>query len=419
MTRTRSSAQKRLIQAALELFTSQGFSATTTRQIADQAEVNEATLFRNFGSKHDLLLAVIQDSGIFVQESLRDTAVQADSISEVIKQYSHNHLQSLEQFSELLRALIGEAGQYSLENRRALGQELMGSTQDIAQSLANLIEQKHGTPRIPPEKFVGLLNSLLLGYLMTQLASEFYQIWNDQSDFLDSLVEVWLYGAVSSPETEPSAPEETKAQDPDAINSALPMGSMLEPKIADLPADLVRSILQRAKKQGPQAYAVTYLLFGAGLLPQEVLGLERSHHICNSRQNIVQINQGAIRQVPINQWIMGKRYGSYANNPLSQWLKNRKDEASAMFVNDQGQPLSESNLLELWQGVTTDLLTPDNVPPSIDQARQTWCVEMLMKGISLEDLSILSGWTTRQLQPYLRRSREKAALERAMQLDQK
>jgi AcrR family transcriptional regulator len=38
---------------------------TTTRQIAELAQVNEVTLFRQFGSKQGLLLAVIEDSAVF------------------------------------------------------------------------------------------------------------------------------------------------------------------------------------------------------------------------------------------------------------------------------------------------------------------------------------------------------------------
>jgi hypothetical protein len=65
------------------------------------------------------------------------------------------------------------------------------------------------------------------------------------------------------------------------------------------------------------------------------------------------------------------------------------------------------------------MLTPEGQPLRIEQARHTWCVEMLVKGITLEDLSILSGWDTEQLQPFARRAREKAALERALQLNRK
>jgi hypothetical protein len=122
------------------------------------------------------------------------------------------------------------------------------------------------------------------------------------------------------------------------------------------------------------------------------------------------------RQVPVNQWIMGKRYGA-ERNPLTQWLKTRKDEMAAVFINDNQQPLAESELLAMWQNLTEDLITPEGKPPTIDRARQTWCVEMLVKGMNLENLSILSGMTIEQLQPYARRAKEKTAIEQANQLD--
>ena len=50
------------------------------------------------------------------------------------------------------------------------------------------------------------------------------------------------------------------------------------------------------------------------------------------------------RQVPVNQWIMGTRYGSYTNNPLTKWLKSRKDNQPAMFIHESGSPMSESQI---------------------------------------------------------------------------
>ena len=116
---------------------------------------------------------------------------------------------------------------------------------------------------------------------------------------------------------------------------------------------------------------------------------------------------------------MGKRYGSYTRNPLTQWLKSRKDEQQTIFVNESGEPMSEDELRATWQNLTSGLFTPEGQPISVEQARQTWCVEMLMRGIDLEDLCILSGWDCEQLQPYASKAREKIALERALRLDHK
>jgi len=44
---------------------------------------------------------------------------------------------------------------------------------------------------------------------------------------------------------------------------------------------------------------------------------------------------------------------------------------------------------------------------------------MLTRGMSVDNLSLLSGLTPEQLTPYVQRAREKAALEQARLLDQK
>jgi AcrR family transcriptional regulator len=421
MSRTNSSTRARLINAALQLFSSQGVTETTTRQIAELAQVNEVTLFRQFGNKQGLLLAVIEDSAVFTHlgESLREQLKQTTHVDEALKNYVSDRLQALEQIPELLRSVVGEAGQYTLENRRALGRGITQANRDVARYLATVLEREQLHTRIPPEKLASLLNGMLFGYLVIELTSEFHELWDDRQDFLESLVELFLRGAVS-----PLVDSSTSsiALNQNGLPHVLPFvrgEREMEQKVADLPASLVHSILQQAKKQGLRDYALAYVLFGAGLRPQEVVALERSHQIIDAHQHLLQVTQGAVREVPVNQWIMGKRYGSYTRNPLSQWLRSRKDDQSALFVNDAGQRMSEEELRASWQEFTSGLLTPEGQPLSPWQARQTWCVEMLMKGIDLEDLSILSGWDSKQLQPYAHRAREKAALERALRLDHK
>ena len=72
-----------------------------------------------------------------------------------------------------------------------------------------------------------------------------------------------------------------------------------------------------------------------------------------------------------------------------------------------------------WQTCTQGLLNPEGTPIAIAQAQQTWGVEMLVKGVSLEDLSLFTGLSVEDLKPYAHRAREKLALEQAIRLDQK
>jgi AcrR family transcriptional regulator len=61
---SRRPARERVLDSALELFGSKGFAATTTRDIAARAGVNEVTLFRNFGSKQGLFAAVFAERSL-------------------------------------------------------------------------------------------------------------------------------------------------------------------------------------------------------------------------------------------------------------------------------------------------------------------------------------------------------------------
>jgi AcrR family transcriptional regulator len=57
MARWQPGATQRLVVAAVELFTEQGYDATTVAQIAERAGVTKSTFFRHFSDKRELLVA--------------------------------------------------------------------------------------------------------------------------------------------------------------------------------------------------------------------------------------------------------------------------------------------------------------------------------------------------------------------------
>jgi AcrR family transcriptional regulator len=398
------------VQAALQLFAAQGVTETTTRQIAELAEVNEVTLFRQFGSKQGLLLAVMEEAEVFTQlgEVLGQQADQIHSLAQALEAYADAHLRALEQIPEFVRSLVGEAGHYPTENRQAIGRGLAQVHRYTVQYLTVAMSGEQ-VSRLSAQKLASLLNTLLLGYAVTEFTTEFHELWQNRESFIADLVELFL--ATNSVEVN-SAEQ--------AINLArVERNVTVIEEVLDLPAPLVRTILQKARKSNPQDYALVYVLFGAGVSAEEIASMLRSHSIFDHQQHILQVPGKPRRQVPLNQWIMGYRYGTYTKNPLTQWLKTRKDEQSALFIDETGKPMSETEVRLRWQEITTDIITPSGHIPRIEQAQQTWRVEMLMRGMNLEGLSILTGCNLVQLQPYLRRVQEKAALEQAIQLDQR
>lgn len=388
-------SRERLIQAAAELFLSQGINHTTTRQIANLAGVNEVTLFRNFGNKYGLLQAVIQEAPTFrnLGETLMQQAIATSDRHQALKNYASECLHALEQSPAFVRSLIGEADQYPEENRQALGQRLDEASRYVAQYL----EQTMPSSPFPPIKLAGFLGALLMGYVVIESTSDNHHLWENREDFLTALVDLLLKGAIPAPEDE-----------------LMLTDAALHSPVQDLPEPWVHQILREAKATSAQEFAIAYVLFGAGLELREVVGLSRSHHLSDKTQHTLQVRG---RQVPVNQWICGKRYGSFTSNPLIKWLKSRKDDFPWIFIQDEGESFTVTDIHQKWDA-WAETLPLANVPTPL-QAKQTWCVEMLNRGMSIDYLSILSGWTTEQLEPYVHRAQAKAALEQARLLDQK
>ncbi|BAZ42735.1 TetR family transcriptional regulator protein [Calothrix sp. NIES-4101] len=401
------STRERLMQAALELFTTQGVANTTTRQIAELAGVNEVTLFRQFGNKHGLLLALFEESERFTNlaESLVEEINPSDDAGQILKDYASNTLLTFERVPDFIRSVVGEASQYPPESRLALGKGLKEVNRKVGEYFANAIAQGLLTTSLPVEKLAALVNTMTLGYAIIEFTSEMHEFWQDRDEFLNTLVELFV----------------AKGLDSSANLAKINQNSVVATReIVDLPGNLVHQILHQAKKSSVQDFALAYLLFATGIYPTEITTLQITQQIADTQANILQITTPKItRQVPVNQWVMGKRYGSYTNNPLTRWLKSRKDNQTAMFINEAGLAMSALEIEERWQKWTETIITPEGKQPVISQTQPTWCVEMLMRGMSLENLSILTGLAIAQLQPLAHRAKEKAAIEQATRLDQK
>ncbi|BAC90808.1 TetR family transcriptional regulator [Gloeobacter violaceus] len=384
----RTSSRERLIRAAAELFAAQGVRETTTRQIAERAELNEVTLFRQFGNKHALMLAVIKESGLFaaLEESTDPSSAGGGAVRTRFAHLADDCLQAFAQLPELLLSAVVEAERDAAEERIAVGRSLEGVNRSLANRLEAALGERTGGQDL--FKIATLLNTLLLGRAVSAYAGAPQTPWVEREDFLASVVELFFCGVFDK-------------------TSALQT-------VNDLDGELVHRILDGAKKSGAQDFALVYVLFAAGLSAEEVSTLARTDQVFDKDRALLQV---ANRQVPLNRQILGRRYGSYNNNPLTRWLKTRRDGCQAVFIDEIGKPMTPEGVRFRWSVCTRELVTTGAAPPALEQACETWCVEMLTRGANLETLALLTGQPPELLQPFARRAQEKLALETALKLD--
>lgn len=97
----------RILAAAARVYAQYGFRGATTRLIANEAGVNEVTLFRTFGSKAELLQAMLQSQVSATSAPMLDASL--DDPQAALTEWCALMLSYLRGHSHLVRKTIAEA----------------------------------------------------------------------------------------------------------------------------------------------------------------------------------------------------------------------------------------------------------------------------------------------------------------------
>lgn len=163
--------QQAILQAALDLFSEQGYAGTPTKQIAEAAGVAEGTIFKHFRNKRGLLLHLVLPSLIRIglPGMIRDAERIAEdtelSLEEIVFHLMESRLQLVKdhfpQFKVLLVEALYDQDLYAIIQREVL-QRLWPAVVGIC---ARMAERGSFRP-MPPEMIARTLVSLLGGYAM-------------------------------------------------------------------------------------------------------------------------------------------------------------------------------------------------------------------------------------------------------------
>jgi AcrR family transcriptional regulator len=83
MARWQPGARERLVVAAVDLFTEQGYDATTVAQIAERAGVTRSTFFRHFTDKREVLVAGQETLSRLLAEGIAEAPADAGPLEAV------------------------------------------------------------------------------------------------------------------------------------------------------------------------------------------------------------------------------------------------------------------------------------------------------------------------------------------------
>lgn len=181
-----------IMEATKKMIIEKGYHAMTTKDIAKAAQVNETTLFRQFGSKKDLLLATLKEAE-WVPNTDNQLAKQFKwELKSDLQLIMENYFQQVP--PEIVRFSLGLRAQ-------EIYQETLPYIQKIPAAFTNLIEEyltemvsRQKIQVANPKKAAEILFSNLIGFAFLHAYSDDQYFEEESKLFISQAVEMFSEG---------------------------------------------------------------------------------------------------------------------------------------------------------------------------------------------------------------------------------
>ena len=188
----------RLIRAALDLFTGQGFRATTTPEIAERAGVAEATIYRHFPGKDALLTAACVEAQTYGRSLVAMEEAEHSRMGDsraALTRIGRRLVEGAERDPALLRMLLRPPEEALLEEppRRAMREFRAGLEQVVAAG------KQRGQVRSGSAELWAAVWLALVGFLVERIASKEWP--REHPNVEQTLEAAWEAIAYRRPET--------------------------------------------------------------------------------------------------------------------------------------------------------------------------------------------------------------------------
>ncbi|HQQ77177.1 MAG TPA: TetR/AcrR family transcriptional regulator [Thermoanaerobaculia bacterium] len=102
---TEHSVEQRLLDAAIQLFTERGYTATSVRELVERAGVTKPALYYHFASKEDLYLAILSDLARYADEVIARSRVRSGPVRERLEKFLVAMFEAFEEKKSAVRLI--------------------------------------------------------------------------------------------------------------------------------------------------------------------------------------------------------------------------------------------------------------------------------------------------------------------------
>jgi TetR/AcrR family transcriptional regulator, repressor of fatR-cypB operon len=150
--------RQRLLRAALDLYTTVGFRATTTPAIAARAGVAEGTIYRHFSGKEHLLNEVYRNAQRWGAGLVKEPELNGHSVPERLDGIARRLLDAAARDPSLTRMLLRSRDEQHLDERsREASREFRVALQEVVASGETEGQVREGPPELWTDVWLALV----------------------------------------------------------------------------------------------------------------------------------------------------------------------------------------------------------------------------------------------------------------------
>jgi len=187
-----------VMEAAYELFLTQGYAATSMRQIAERAGLALGGIYNHFSSKEAIFAELILERHPYRQVLPIMISTPADDPETFVRTAARAMVSELGRRPDFIKLMMIEMVEF---NGRNMPKVLERVLPDVLPLIQRFGAQKGLLRRIPPFVFFRAFLGLFFSYYITELLIAGTPAALTQGNALDHFVEIFLHGVLAERES--------------------------------------------------------------------------------------------------------------------------------------------------------------------------------------------------------------------------
>lgn len=194
--------REEILAAARRLFLSQGYTATTMRQIARAVGVTPAAIYNHFPGKEELFTTILHSTAPYDQLFALLSGIEADTPAAMLQQALQGAIELLSRHRDYVRLAMIDSQERDGATLITILPQVLPHAERVHRRLTALDASLGQLREIPFPVFVRALVSFIAGFMMTEGVIGATQVLHlPDTNWASELADIFMYGVLNPSES--------------------------------------------------------------------------------------------------------------------------------------------------------------------------------------------------------------------------